>query len=108
MQKVPFNSSIFHYALIGLFGRTANTSVCDPDHGYYSYIFAPTDNNKKEIEELESNTNITMIKKWLDIFEIIFSETSVDYGLEKDTKHHGVKVLVIRVQYPVEAKVTSN
>ncbi len=48
MLKVPFNSSLFHYALQGLFGRPANTNTANPEQGYYSWIFTPTNNNEKE------------------------------------------------------------
>jgi len=98
MIKVPFNPTFFQYALIGLLGRTGNNHTITSNEGCYIYTYAPSNESEASL----FGKSVPVIKEWLDMFSLTFSETRVAYEEEKDTNWYNRKVLIIEICYRLE------
>jgi len=99
--KALFNYGLFYHAMIGLIGR-------EPDHryrlgwdGYYEFHYNPKD--EKEVKKLMEAAGI--LAQWLDIFDIIFSGSICQYGIDP-IRPEAKEILYIRIRHPVEDKST--
>ena len=83
-QQIPFHYGLFYGAMCHWLGREPDLKVNAGFDGFYDYVYYP--NNKKEENHFEGL--VQSIREWLDLFEIIFSGTHVEYstsaGNERD------------------------
>ena len=100
--RFPFHFGLFYHAVIGLLKREPDIKNCSGSDGYYDFVYQPK--NEKEQELFKEQVQI--IKQWLDLFEIKFSETRVDFQHPYDQDFDkGNGVLRIIVKHYLENKI---
>ncbi len=93
LEKVVFGDDFFYFAMVGLIGRTPDFLFTHGVDGFYEFMYCPENDNEEEdlIEAVEK------ISRWLDLFDIKFSETMCQYGSDPWEELDG-EGLIIRVK----------
>jgi len=99
IKQIPFHFGLFYHAMVGLLGRHPDSKVSQSIDGFYDWVYSPNNDEEEKLFE----KNLPILKSWLDNFEILFSESRVDFGHPNDAsfgKDGREKVLRIIIQHP--------
>jgi hypothetical protein len=94
-MKIKFDYGLFYHAMIGLLGRDPDRCVRLGMDGFYHFKYIPTG----EVEVKLFSEHVVTLGRWLDLFEIIFSESRCEYGRARMSESGDPDVLEVIIKH---------